>query len=388
MRIIVNILAFLLTLNALIHMSSLEFNLGFLYYALFGGILFLLMVFGKNYRFNPYMILLVLAGLVSILFNNIPSFFQAEQRFVVFLLVLGLIGPLVQNSVLGKFRVRLFSIVNISVLVIVIISFFGIVAGLSIMEGRGGYTGLFTHSMVLGPMAAVAMLTAIHKAYNSNKKKNRIFFLVLAAVACITCIAAGSRTALLAGIAGGLFYYYKINQGNIAKFTGSVLVILAMGILTFPLWEVYTERITGKMEYSEEQGDLLVTRAWLWEARVEEFTSSPFIGIGFASVDDRLFGSRFDPDEGRIEPGSSWLALLSMTGLLGFIPLFLLIILYFRYLYNEKEEPVQTALLGGMLSLFIVHMMAEGYVFSAGSGLFFYFWLVMGNIEAYKTIER
>jgi len=30
-------------------------------------------------------------------------------------------------------------------------------------------------------------------------------------------------------------------------------------------------------------------------------------------------------------------------------------------------------------------MMAEGYVFSAGSGLFFYFWLTMGIIEVNKA---
>jgi hypothetical protein len=74
-----------------------------------------------------------------------------------------------------------------------------------------------------------------------------------------------------------------------------------------------------------------------------------------------------------------------MTGFLGFIPIFILMIKSGIFVFKDKYEPLSSAFLGGMFLLFIVHMFAEGYVLSAGSGLFFYFWLTVGMIEAYRV---
>lgn len=387
MKQLIKILSTVVAIAAIIQISFLEFNLGNAYYGILIVAFLLLLLLGKNIKFNFLMLWLLLAGLLSIVFNDIPSFFQPYQRFIAFILVLGLIGPLMSNTALHTYRIKLFNIFNQGILILVTLSFFGIAAGLPIMIGRGGFTGFFSHSMVLGPMAAVAMLVAIHSAYTTDKKKKRWLFLGLAALAFVTSVAAGSRSALLAGVAGGLFYYYKLNRGKITRFFRVIIVIVAIGIFSFPLWEHYTERIIGKMAYAEQQGDALVTRAALWEMRIQEFRSSPIIGVGFASVDTNI-STKFDATEGRVEPGSSWLAVLSMTGLLGFIPLLLLTLKYIRFLFKEKNNRIQAAFLGSMLFLFIVHMMAEGYVLSAGSGLFFYFWLTMGNIEIFRKQQQ
>jgi O-antigen ligase len=135
---------------------------------------------------------------------------------------------------------------------------------------------------------------------------------------------------------------------------------------------------------AEEQEDAFFTRAALWDMRIQEFESSPLIGVGFASVDPEI-STRFDEEEGRVEPGSSWLAVLSMTGLLGFIPIVIMILKCGIFMFKDKNQPLLSAFLGGMLFLFVVHMFAEGYVLSAGSGLFFYFWLTVGMIEAYRV---
>ena len=93
----------------------------------------------------------------------------------------------------------------------------------------------------------------------------------------------------------------------------------------------------------------------------------------------------FDKAEGQIEPASSWLAVLSMIGLFGFIPFLGLTLHCISYVFRDKTNPTNSAFLGGMLFLFMVHMIAEGYVLSAGSGLFFYFWLVIGITEQTKN---
>jgi len=77
-----------------------------------------------------------------------------------------------------------------------------------------------------------------------------------------------------------------------------------------------------------------------------------------------------------------------MVGLFGFVPFILIIAGYLKFVFKDKTNPTNSAFPGGLLFLFIVHMMAEGYVLSAGSGLFFYFWLVMGNIEIIRKQQH
>jgi hypothetical protein len=332
------------------------------------------------------MIWIISSGLVSILLNDIPSFFRPYERLIVFVLVVGLVGPLIQNTSLNIFRQRLFTAINHLIVAMVLVSFFGIIVGLPIMIDRGGYIGLFANSMLLGPMSAIAILVMVHRASQAVDTV-RWFYFVMAAFALLTCVAAGSRSALVAVIAGVVFYYYKTFQRKLTRFTRVVLVIVTICFISYPLWQQYTDRLMGKMAYGQLQGNLMVSRTFLWETRVNEFKTSPMIGVGFAAVDTSL-SDRFDKIKGRVEPGSSWLAILSMIGLLGFIPITVLIFSYIRSLYIDNVNQTKSAFLGGLLAFFCFHMFAEGYVLSAGSGLFFYFWLVMGNIELHKNYKE
>ncbi len=384
MKYLINILALIVAITVLLQISIFNPKIGNTYYAILVVSFSVLMIFGKEWKINFLMIWLAFAGFISIYFNDIPVFFRPYERFIAFLLVMGLIGPLLSSTTFQPYRQLLFKIINLLLVIMVVLSFIGIAAGLPSMVGRGGFAGLFNHSMMLGPMAAIAMLVNINWAYNTQKRKKYWMYLSLAALAFLTCMAAGSRVALLAGIGGGLFYFYKINQAKLSRFMRVIIVIIATGIFSFPFWESYTERLTGKIEFSEKQGDAFVTRTGLWQMRIKEFNSSPAIGVGFAAVDTSIT-NKFDKTEGRVEPGSSWLAVLSMTGLFGFIPLILITTGYMKFVFKDKINPTNSAFLGGLLSLFIVHMIAEGYVLSAGSGLFFYFWLLMGMMEQTKN---
>jgi O-antigen ligase len=357
---------------------------GNLYYTLICGTFILFFIIGTKIHFNFLVLWLVFACFYSIVLNDIPNSFKPNQRFIAFIMVMGLIGPMVCNSALFQFRVRIFAVFGIVIVTSVILSFFGIILNISFMVGRGGYVGLFSHSMLLGPMAAVSMLISLNWGSTTRILKHKIFFFALSGFSFITCVAAGSRSGLLGGIAGILFYFYKINQGSISLFIKIIIIASGIGLLTFPLWEKYTERLRGKIEYSEKMGDAMVTRTGLWKLRIQEFKSSPVFGVGFASVTASKI-SIFEDSHGRIEPGSSWLALLSMVGLFGFIPFLFLFISYAKYVWTDKDDIHSSAFLGGMLFLFVVHMMAEGYVLSAGSGLFFFFWELMGIIDLKKN---
>lgn len=386
MKYQIAIFSTLISIIFIIHISFFNFSFGNYYYLIFIISFSFFVFYANKNKINFLIVWLLIACLISIFLNEIPTFFKPVERFVGFVFVMGLLGPLIRNSVLENFRFFLFNKIKVLLVIFVIFSFLGIAFGLSIMIGRGGFAGLFNHSMMLAPMAAISMLICLSWADSSDSKNKQWFFLVLSSLSFITCVAAGSRSALLAGIIGLLFYYFKLYQRRISRFIGVVFFIVVLGIFSFPIWESYTVRIMEKMAYADDQGDLLVTREGLWVVRVLEFQKSPIYGVGFASIDTSL-SNKFNEEEGTIEPGSSWLVVLSMTGLFGFFPLVILLFRYFKFLILDIRMIQNSAFLGALFLLLITHMMAEGYVFSAGSGLFFFFWLVMGIIEQTKNLN-
>jgi len=105
-----------------------------------------------------------------------------------------------------------------------------------------------------------------------------------------------------------------------------------------------------------------------------EFASSPIIGIGFQTVS--LTGSDSPNRRGNIEPGSSWLAVLSMTGIVGLC--FVLIIFYRAWHVSKYVNNNNTILFQGLLLFMSIHMLVEGYIYAGGSFLCMLLWLIIG----------
>ncbi len=379
---IISILSYLTTFLFGLKVSFFEIEIGNLYYLCIICILSMLLLNSTEFNLNKSIFSFYGIAFISILLNDIPSFFRPYERFISFLIVTLLIGPAINNNLFSRFKMTLWFMINFLIVFLVTISFFGIILGLTKMNGRGGVTGVFNHSMVLGPMAAISFLNSVY-FYESEKTKNRIFYLLIAIISFIVCIAAGSRGALISSIVGLVVFYFLKSGRNFYRVLKVFAIMITIAIISFPLWKPYTERIVGKMEYSQEQGELLVTRSALWNMRIEEFLKSPIFGVGFSAVDIRI-SDRFDKITGVIEPGSSWLIILSMTGLFGAIVLFFLIIKYCVFLIQNTNNDLQLSLNAGLLFFFMVHFFFEGYLFASGSGLFFYFWLLLGIISIQK----
>ena len=124
---------------------------------------------------------------------------------------------------------------------------------------------------------------------------------------------------------------------------------------------------------------MTTTRDALWETRFLEFKESPVCGIGFNYVDEHILpvAYRDAAKVGVIEPGSGWLFLLSSLGIMGTIPFLLLFWRPLFRIYKKAESYSDEILIGACLSFFAVHLIAEGYVTSSGSFLFFYLWLLI-----------
>lgn len=243
-------------------------------------------------------------------------------------------------------------------------------------ESVGLFGGLTTHSMLLAPISGVGAITATYIALNRN---NKYWILVIMCIGAL--LFSASRASLLATISGelALIYYFSAHKSIMVK---RLVGIMFFAIISFPLWSGATEGINKKNKGDITSGINVDSRTLKWDARIEEWEDSPIYGIGFAAVSDR--------DDigynGMVEPGSSWLALLSMTGIIGF-GLFLAIFIRAIKRTLMTNTPMG-ALLGGILVLLGVHMLAEGYVYAGGSYLCFMLWLTLGCATYYEPEEQ
>ena len=197
-------------------------------------------------------------------------------------------------------------------------------------------------------------------------------------VLCITAVMfSASRSALVGAIAAITILLYKLT-GTKAKFMKVATSIVLLAAVTLPIWGSALDPVMQKYKGNVAEGSAYSSRENLWSARVMEFESSPLIGVGFDAIDLNLSSASggYDKDSGMVESGSSWLIILSMTGLIGAILLFPVLFGTYRQLWFDSSP--QATILLGLLTFFFVHMIAEGYIFYGGSMLAFLLWLTIG----------
>jgi O-antigen ligase len=194
---------------------------------------------------------------------------------------------------------------------------------------------------------------------------------------------AGSRTAVM-GLAAGVLILLSVRFAM-----ARIAWILLAGLLALRLLGTAGE---GHESLSSERSALHEltatlrdkgvnnTREELWQARWEEFWSSPLTGIGIGMANGA--GSAESEASSVVEPGSSYLALLAMTGLLGAGAMaFLLFQLFHQVRVSCQIIPWSSfAERLAILAFLAVHGIAEGWILAAGSPLAFVFWLNLGGL--------
>lgn len=350
------------------------------YYAIFLLIAIVMVFYHPNIKINARLLFFMIAIICSILVNYIPDYFKPWDRFFSFLMVMLCVSPFLYNSGLTMFRKEIFDKVNILFVIIVIVSFLGYLAGVYSTADFSGFRGCTSQSMLLSPIAALSSIFCLHKAFCLGiSKKEKYLFLGMMVIAFLMCLLAGSRASLSGGIVGILYYLKVRYRRNIKLFLKVFFSMLIVVSVSYPLWKSYLVTVAGKMERSIEAGSMTTTRDALWETRFWEFKESPVCGIGFNYVDEHILpvAYRDAAKVGVIEPGSGWLFLLSSLGIMGTIPFLLLFWRPLFRIYKKAESYSDEILIGACLSFFAVHLIAEGYVTSSGSFLFFYLWLLI-----------
>ncbi len=348
-----------------------------IYYLVMLAALIYVFVKSTSVRVSGVMGWLYVACILSLVFNDIPSFFNPYPRFITFFMMTILVSPFIVSDAFTRFRSQAF------VTILVLLQY--VIAGsvLFRLAGRGyehGYfQGITGHSMMMGPFAAMSVLFGIYQLLarqHTGKKKIAYYLLILGSLFCL--LQAASRTAFIACLLSVMVFLGIYNRKNPGKYIKTVCGAVVLLLLTFPLWGRYMDKLLEK-----NQGDAtelsIDSRKVHWLERVDEFCSSPIIGIGFATVDtSNEEGSTFS-DDGKVEAGSSWLCALSMTGIIGFIGLFMVFITSFLKTWKLWHyTPLLSGFLISMQCFWFFHMMAEGYIYAGGSSLFFCVWLLLG----------
>lgn len=109
-------------------------------------------------RINVTMVLFIIACVLSILANDIPSIFQAEYRLISFCLMILAIGPLNEGNSLNKFKWNLYGLINKVIIVGTLISFGGYLVHIPLFHGWSGFNGFTNHSMTMSSIGGISSL--------------------------------------------------------------------------------------------------------------------------------------------------------------------------------------------------------------------------------------
>lgn len=339
-------------------------------------------------KFNAKYLALYLAFGLSALMATEPLF-NSRVRYLMFIGVTLLCTSCISSRTAFAFRNLVGRNLLLLLSLLTIGSFFCFFLGINFMRlypgvsldvtTAGIFGGLFSHSMLLGPLAALVALTFLN-AYLVDNQKVYILLFFLSAAAVIMSASRGATLALAVPIVY-LFLFMKDRGKSRSRLVG--LLMLA-AVAAIPAGEKMASGLMEKQQGNVEAGGTFNSRNSKWENRMEEFKENPVLGIGFCSVD--LRNTEDYTVGGGIEPGSSHLSVLSMTGVLGFLPYLLILLSAYRAVRRKGNEVANFRLC--MFLSCMTYGIVEGHALFAGGFLFLIFWISIAQCSDYLYLSR
>ncbi len=342
----------------------------------------------RTFLNKPLACFVAIYGL-SLLLHPAPELWLRAQRFLAFLIGMLCFSSLLTSDSLAKTRLRISAITYYVLSAMVFLSFLVWLASFIQFGEDGiwksgihnyGFCGIFKMGMVLSPVSAIIAITSAFLLLEGKCKIKPFLNGLILLTGIIMCVAGGSRIASV-GLFLSLASLLIIKRHVLAQMLHSRLAIamaLSGTILLIASSPYALSVIRHKNMIGESHGSLFYSRERLWHDRIEEFASSPLTGIGYANEfpSERNKGSLTE-----IEPGSSWLALMSYGGLVG-----LGCFLWFssslaRMLYRIRDDGRFPLCLAILLFL-VINAFTEGWLMFAGSIIFPVFWLATSAVWA------
>lgn len=367
-------------------LGFLEFNVDTI--ILLGLMTLSFVIFGlfKSLTANKLYLIYFVYLLINIILTHPPIVFKSWLRLGLFIGLLLCVAPVFQNNDMRIFRIQCFNYLIIFCIPLSVISFFCYFLGINFAQYTfsrdisiaGAFSGLFKNSMLLGPISAISACYCFWSLLNTKNK-----YWVFLFIPCIgACLFSASRSAVYGCMLGCISML--LYSGKTTKIIKQLLILSIITCITFPLWEGALSGINQKNSANESLGQY-GSRTEKFEARIEEFESSPLLGIGFASINPNGRDT-YDATTGVVEPGSSWLGVLSMTGIIGFI--FVITMYINAFTSIRKCKSTNANLFLGLMIFLTFHEIFEGYLLAAGSTLCFISWLILGITTDLKYFNK
>lgn len=309
--------------------------------------------------------------------------FMAVPKLGLFVLMVAAIGPLVFAEGLCAMRRRLWRLLLWGLRVIVVLSFIVYVVTVIVDVNSSLYDyipyadrdGITNERIMLSAVSALVAVDALWKATlaGATPRRERLWLVALAAAGVVTMIQAASRMAVIGCVAATLYvavahrrYILAQRRALVAGVAGATLILLLTGVF-------FSESIMMKVGWDMEAGSLFRSRNALWADRLGEFLDHPVLGLGFHAFDRCTLPTvdpRWTPDWGPLEPGSSWLTLLSQTGLVGFATFAAWLVAWLR-----RQMRAGHGYTIAIAILLLCNGISEGWLTYTGGIIFLCFWL-------------
>lgn len=342
-------------------------------------------------RVNRTLGLFCIVGMISLLFSGLYANISGYEHLAVFILMLGILSPLVSSAELMECRKRMWRMLMFCLRAIVTVSFGIYLADVASDDSNliffKGCTG---HAMSLGIISAVVLIDTCWQLLigRSLHRIEWIGYGLLLAMGVIDVVVCGSRCAIMSAVCGLGIVLWNVRHQRL-KLIWAAILVGAFAIVLVTTQFMSFESIAVKNNFSSEHGSITFTRDYLWNARLNEFAKSPLVGIGFSMTTEQDPGSSYDIDDTDLvfdtrEPGSSWLNVLSSTGILGF----LLLLIFNLRIYNRLRNVMHNnkgVLYMALLVALWVHGFFEGWVLFAGSTTFMIYWLLCSQIVSIES---
>jgi len=332
----------------------------------------------------------IVAAAISIAVNHPSPEFKAPQRLAAFIIALCALSPLVTGSAFAKMRLQMWRIMMWCLRIIVVCSCVRFVyllathmpsTGHDIASEFVGFPGITNLGMELSPISAIVTLDSVWLLTDKiTHKFRRIALWCLAFAAALLTVCAGSRIAIAGLCVSMPLILYARRRYLILHWKGC-LTTLATLVLTISIgWSILGTAVEYKNSYGIKKGGTVIhSRTERWHYRIEEFKDSPAFGVGFDVIphDSAEFNNPASSDfKTPWESGSSWLSVLSMTGLCG--TLFMAAFIVQLFMRLKRSVCTDRILLCALFIFLLINGIAEGWLTYAGGLMFMVFWLLAG----------
>lgn len=342
---------------------------------------------GLARRFSINLPLLVFVGLcaASIVIHPWPAPWLRSQRFMAFVVGMLCFSPLLLTDKLAVMRAYLAKSIFVTLGVMVSLSFLVWIVCL-IQNGEEGiwmeqfhyygFKGIFERGMTLSPVAGTLAIISAAKVIDLHTRSYRLLHVVLFVIGSITCVVAGSRIAIV-GLVIGLCVLLWQNYRHILallKNRKAKIVSICCGVTILAMLPSSLNIVRYKLQIGEKHGSTFYSRQQLFSDRKEELLHSPWLGIGYANE----FPSETNGGDVRnIQPGSSWLSILTYTGVVGGLVFLWFLTMMIKHIRRkENRQPYPPAFFPLLIFLFI-DAMTEGWLLFGGALMFPLFWLTI-----------